>query len=102
MDYRWRCRQTKSDTLLSRVIIWTISLEKGQEGTLLSNVTFTPPKAIMDPYRTLPIWSIRSEWLGTNIDKNVWTHSYILNMAYSCFGREQQDNCGLLVFRQVK
>jgi hypothetical protein len=30
--------------------LWTISLERGKEGTLLSNVTFTPAKAIMDPY----------------------------------------------------
>ena len=28
--------------------IWTISLKRGQEGTLLSNVTFTPPKQVMD------------------------------------------------------
>ncbi len=30
--------------------LWTLSLERGKEGTLLSNVTFTPPKAAMDPY----------------------------------------------------
>ena len=29
--------------------IWTISLVPGQVGTLMSNVTFTPPRELMDP-----------------------------------------------------
>jgi hypothetical protein len=29
--------------------IWALSLQPGQEGRLLWNVTFTPPKALMDP-----------------------------------------------------
>ena len=39
----------QNDTAIEKGHIWTLSLEKGKEGTLLSNVTFTPPKGIMDP-----------------------------------------------------
>jgi hypothetical protein len=33
--------------------LWTLSLEKGQEGTLLHNITFTPPRASAVPGETV-------------------------------------------------
>jgi outer membrane protein assembly factor BamB len=38
-----------SDIAVEPGHLWALSLEPGQEGTLLWNVTFTPPKALMDP-----------------------------------------------------
>jgi len=39
----------QNQTAIEMGHLWALSLEKGQEGKLLWNVTFTPPKAVMDP-----------------------------------------------------
>ena len=41
----------QNDTHVEPGHLWKLSLTPGHEGTLISDVTFTPPKAIMDPYQ---------------------------------------------------